>query len=83
MIDIGAIIDSCFEIHKHKFNKNISILILDFFRCPEIVATIQLIMDSGTNSTLSPLYKRRIFRDKKGFFFKLDSEKYYLKHNIV
>ena len=82
-IKISDIIDSCFEVHEHKLNKNMVILILDFFGVPELICSIQLLQDTAGDSILSPLYKRRIYRDKKGFYFKLDGEKYRLKHNLI
>ena len=82
-LDISAVVDSCFEVHKHKFNNNMVILLLDFFRVPELICTMQLLQDIDGDSILSPLYKRRIYRDKKGFYFKLDGEKYHLKHNLI
>lgn len=85
-IDIGDIVDTSYEIHMHKKNKNAVILIISFVRSPDIHAVIRILQDNPDNtSELSKEYKKAIKKDIKNNkqYFLLDNTKYYLKHDII
>ena len=81
-ITLDKIIDNAIEIHI--INKKTTLLILEYFRKPELYAIIQLIQDkSGVCTELSELYERKIYKEKNRQFIKIDSKKIYLKHVII
>ena len=81
-ITLDKIIDNAIEIHI--INKKTTLLILEYFRKPELYAIIQLIQDKNNMSTeLSELYERKIYKEKNKQFIKIDNKKIYLKHVII
>ena len=84
--DIGFIVDNSYEIHTHKSNKNIVILVIAFIRSPDLHCIIKFLQDNpdGT-SDISKEYKKAIKNDAKNKkqYFLIDNIKYYLKHKIV
>ena len=81
-ITLDKIIDIAIEIHV--INKKTTLLILEYFRKPELYAIIQLIQDkSNIYTELSELFERKIYREKNKQFIKIDGKKIYLKHVII
>ena len=84
-VDIGKVVDNSLEIHQHKNNKNIVILILKFIRDPDIKIKMCFLEDLENTSELSKIYIKPIKKDIKTNkqYFLIDNIKYYLKHNII
>ena len=81
-ITLDKIIDNAIEIHV--INKKTTLLILEYFRKPELYAIIQLIQDkSNIYTELSELYERKIYKEKNKQYIKIDGRKIYLKHVIL
>lgn len=81
-ITLDKIIDNAIEIHV--INKKTTLLILEYFRKPELYAIIQLIQDKSNMYTeLSELFERKIYEEKNKQYIKIDGKKIYLKNIIL
>ena len=82
---LSNLINNAIETLPLKSNINGIIVIIDFFRSPDLIVEFYILQDKNDITNVSKKFQKRLLFDKKTKkqYFNLDNNKYFIKTKVV